>query len=321
MTDRSLPIAVIVPVYNDERYLGDCLASLRDQSRPPAEIILVDNGSTDRSVEIAEAFGLSNLRIIRNHENIGATAARNLALDATAQPFATFVDSDDFLSDEALELAHQAFADSQCDISLFRVAKTAPDGAKILFEIETPKKPLTGLEALAMTLPTWRLQTLGIYRRTVLDKARAKFSYHGFSDDEFFARLFLAEATRVTGSAGTYFYRTNPKRYSFAKVAGQTRTNIRSARLAEERLGTDYAGGGAARNMISRNLAGLAARAVRGEGSFREVAALAAEARALRSKRLLRDSHWRLFDAAVSAVAHLSWRRAGEARTASHRAG
>ena len=320
MADRALPISVIVPVYNDERYLGQCLASLRDQSLAPAEIVLVDNGSTDRSLDVAEALGLPNLRIIRNRENVGATAARNLALDASPQPFAVFLDSDDFLGADALELAYREFAHDTCDISLFRVAKTASDGAKILFEIEAPAKPLTGAEALAMTMPTWRLQTLGIYRRTVLDQARAKFSYHGFSDDEYFARLFLAEARCVRGSAGTYYYRTNPKAYTFAKVVGQTRTNIRSARLAEERLGRDYPGGSAARAMISRNVAGLAARAARGEGGFGEVASLAAEARALRSKRRLRDAHWRLFDAAMFAIARAST-HAGERRTASHRAG
>jgi glycosyltransferase involved in cell wall biosynthesis len=184
VSDRALPISVIVPVHNDEQYLGDCLGSLRDQTSPPAEIGLVDNGSTDRSVQVAETLGLPNLRIIRNRENVGATSARNIALDSTARPFAVFLDSDDFLGTDALELAYREFAHDNCDISLFRVAKTASDGAHILFEIEAPAKPMTGLEALAMTMPTWRLQTLGIYRRNVLDQARAKFSYHGFSDDE-----------------------------------------------------------------------------------------------------------------------------------------
>lgn len=303
MAARALPISVIVPVYNDERHLGDCLGSLRDQTSPPAEIVLVDNGSTDRSVQVAETLGLPGLRIIRNRENVGATSARNIALDSTRLPFAVFLDSDDFLGRDALELAYREFAHDDCDISLFRVAKTAPDGAHILFEIEAPAKPMTGLEALAMTMPTWRLQTLGIYRRTVLDQARAKFSNHGFSDDEFFARLFLAEARCVRGSAGTYYYRTNPKSYTFAKVVGQTRTNIRSARLAEERLGTDYAGGSSARNLITRNLTGLVARALRGEGDFREIADLSAEARALKSKRGFKDTHWRLLDGLVRLAA------------------
>ena len=72
----------------------------------------------------------------------------------------------------------------------------------IVYEAPSPTRPITGHEALAMTIPTWRLQTLGMYRRALVDRARASFSNHGFSDDEFFARLLFAEARYVTGSPG-----------------------------------------------------------------------------------------------------------------------
>ena len=306
---ERLPISVIVPVFNDERFIGECLNSLRKQTIEPAEIILVDNASTDGSVRVAESLGLANLHIIRNSENLGATAARNVALDATAQPYAIFVDSDDFLSSDALESGYRALADGQCDICLLQLAKTAPDGVQILFETPAPVAPITGREALAMTMPTWRLHTLGLYRREAIDRARAHFSYHGFSDDEFFSRLLFAEARCVTGSSGTYYYRTNPKPYTFARVLGQTETHIRSARLAEERLGKSYRGGSAARNMISRNLIGLVARAARGEGDFREIARLRSEARKLKSRRKPWHAHWVLADAATFVAVHLAPRR------------
>jgi glycosyltransferase involved in cell wall biosynthesis len=297
---------VIVPVYNDERYLEDCLVSLRDQSRAPAEIIVVDNASTDGSVGVAESVRLPNLRVIRLPENLGATAARNVALDATVQPYAVFVDSDDFLSLDALESAHRQLTESDCDVALFELVKTSADGQEVLFKVQSPRQPMTGQEALAMTMPTWRLQTLGMYRRAVIDRARTRFSYHGFSDDEFFSRLLFAEANCVTGSHGTYYYRANPKPYTFSKVLGQTETHIRSARLAEERLGRSYGGGTAARNMISRNLIGLVARAARGEGNFQEIARLCTEARALTSKRRPWHAHWRLADAITAAVSRLA---------------
>ena len=306
---ERLPISVVVPVYNDERYIAECLTSLRDQSCAPAEIILVDNASTDGSVSVAEALTLPNLRLIRNPKNLGATAARNIALEVAGEPFAIFLDSDDFLGKDALELAYSAITDSQCDICLLQLVKTGPDGIQILFKTDAPREPITGLDALEMTMPTWRLHTLGLYRREVIDRARAQFSNHGYSDDEFFSRLLFAEANCVTGCDGVYYYRTNPKPYTFARVAGQTETHIRSARLAEERLGTNYAGGAAARNMISRNLIGLAARAARGEGDFGEIARLRSEAGTLRSRRRPWHVQWLLADAAILAAVHLAPRR------------
>lgn len=97
-------ISVIVPVYNVEDYLDECVRSIMNQTHRHLEIILVDDGSTDRSAEMCDDFARKDARIRVIHKvNGGASSARNAGLDiATGQYFA-FVDSDDYIMQDMYE--------------------------------------------------------------------------------------------------------------------------------------------------------------------------------------------------------------------------
>ncbi|MBC5810545.1 MAG: glycosyltransferase family 2 protein [Candidatus Eremiobacteraeota bacterium] len=96
----SLPISVVVPAYNAEAFIGTTLASVLAQTRLPAEIIVVDDGSTDRTGEIAGALGA---RVVRQ-PNRGPAGARNGGLAAATQPWIAFIDADDVWFPRKLEL-------------------------------------------------------------------------------------------------------------------------------------------------------------------------------------------------------------------------
>ncbi len=93
-------ICVIIPVFNREDYLAEAIRSVLDQQYPgPLEIIVSDDGSTDRSVEIASSFG-ENVRVVRKPDTTaarGASGARNRGIARATQPLVAFLDSDDFL--------------------------------------------------------------------------------------------------------------------------------------------------------------------------------------------------------------------------------
>jgi len=92
-------VSVIVPIYNVERYLSNCLDSIKNQSYPNLEIILIDDGSTDSSREIAENFVKAEKRAKIFHiKNSGMAEARNVGIKYVTSPYITFVDSDDALS-------------------------------------------------------------------------------------------------------------------------------------------------------------------------------------------------------------------------------
>lgn len=91
-------LSVIVPIYNSEKYLKECLDSLVNQTFKDIEIICVNDGSTDNSLEIVKHFAEKDSRIkVINQENKGQSAARNTGLKVANSNFITFIDSDDYI--------------------------------------------------------------------------------------------------------------------------------------------------------------------------------------------------------------------------------
>jgi glycosyltransferase involved in cell wall biosynthesis len=87
-----LPITCVVPAFNREALLGRALASVHSQSRPPSQVIVVDDGSADGTAEVAAAYGAE---VVRHEVNRGLAAARNSGVEAASQPWVALLDSDD----------------------------------------------------------------------------------------------------------------------------------------------------------------------------------------------------------------------------------
>ena len=102
-------LSVIVPVYNAEKYLEECLDSIVNQSFRDLEIILVDDGSTDESYKVCQKYKRLDTRIkIVRQENSGLVKARKVGLSMATAPYATFVDADDWLKPEMYEKMYKA---------------------------------------------------------------------------------------------------------------------------------------------------------------------------------------------------------------------
>lgn len=99
-----MKISVIVPVYNVEQYLEQCLNSIIEQTYRDLEIIIVNDGSTDGSAKICDEFGRKDIRIRVVHQiNGGVSSARNIGITLATGDYITFVDSDDWLEKEMYE--------------------------------------------------------------------------------------------------------------------------------------------------------------------------------------------------------------------------
>lgn len=110
-------ISVIVPIYNVEPYLRQCLDSIVDQTYQNLEIILVDDGSPDNCGAICDEYASRDDRITVIHkENEGVGAARNDGIEASTGEWIMFVDSDDWLEDRAVEVLYQKAVETGCDI-------------------------------------------------------------------------------------------------------------------------------------------------------------------------------------------------------------
>jgi glycosyltransferase involved in cell wall biosynthesis len=110
-------ISVIIPIYNVAQYLSQCVDSVLSQSYQDLEIILVDDGSTDECPKICDDYQQKDVRIrVVHKENGGLSDARNAGMKKATGEWTLFVDSDDWIDQEAIAKLYQFAIDNRCDI-------------------------------------------------------------------------------------------------------------------------------------------------------------------------------------------------------------
>lgn len=165
MTAPDRRISVLVPVFDAERYLGEALDSALSQSVPPAEVVVVDDGSLDGSVRVASSFG-GRVRVVRqDHAGIGA--ARNRLVSEAGGEWLAFLDADDRWTSTALA-AHLAALETrpQADAALGRVVQfVSPElseAARAL--LACPEGPMSGAHPGASLLRKSAFSRVGPFR-------------------------------------------------------------------------------------------------------------------------------------------------------------
>lgn len=112
-------ISVIVPIYNTEKYLVECVESLRRQTYSNIEIILVDDGSTDASIEICDGFAEKDSRVrVFHKKNEGVAVARNFGIQHSNGQYVVIVDSDDVAVDRMIEVLYTQIKEKDADIAV-----------------------------------------------------------------------------------------------------------------------------------------------------------------------------------------------------------
>ena len=112
-------ISIITPVYNSEKFLKKCIDSILNQTYSNFELILVDDGSVDKSPQICDEYARKDSRIVVIHQkNQGQAAARNKALDICKGDYISFIDSDDYVNPQMLEILMYTMQQSEADIAV-----------------------------------------------------------------------------------------------------------------------------------------------------------------------------------------------------------
>ncbi len=130
-------VSIIVPVYNAERYLDKCIASILGQTHPDIELVLINDGSKDSSGAICDQWAKKDPRVkVIHQENRGVSAARNAGLDAATGDFIGFVDADDEIAPETYETALQQIGDHDIvmwdAVTVWGDGRTEPDTIPLL---------------------------------------------------------------------------------------------------------------------------------------------------------------------------------------------
>ncbi len=131
---EQIKVSVIIPFYNVEKYIEECLTSVTGQTLREIEIICVDDASPDGSAEIVCQFAEkdSRIKLLRNAENSGVAVARNHGLEQARGEYIYIIDSDDFLRLDAVEKMYDCAVENDADLVLSDACKYYEDGREEL---------------------------------------------------------------------------------------------------------------------------------------------------------------------------------------------
>lgn len=219
--DKRPLVSIIIPVYNVEKYLKDCVGSVLSQTYTNLEVILVDDGSPDKSGDMCDAFAKEDSRIkVVHKENEGLNFARKTGFENSIGEWILFVDSDDAIRGDTVAILLDSARESSVDLAI---------GGYVKFSKEVPKTQLQSAAVEArhlskdeaihgLLLGTGHSNVLmmtawgKLYRRRAIEAVNWNASNYRSNEDEFMALQYypLMENGAVLVPQELYFYRENP---------------------------------------------------------------------------------------------------------------
>ena len=139
-------VSVIIPVFNKEKYLSTCINSIINQSLKDIELILIDDCSSDNSYTIMEEYAKkdSRIKIYKNSNNIGTGATRNKGIKIAKSDYISFVDADDYISQNLLEINYEAAVKNNADIIMIDIVFIKDDRFLKLPQVDKSNSPTIG---------------------------------------------------------------------------------------------------------------------------------------------------------------------------------
>ena len=203
-------ISVIIPVYKVEKYLKKCVDSILLQTFQDLEIFLVDDGSPDSCGRICDEYAEKDSRIkVIHKENGGLSDARNVALDQINGQYVSFVDSDDWLAPDALEILYTALIKTDADVAVGNMISVYEDGREE--ELYCPVNEETVLEGEKLLSTLNRPNAPNrLYKAYIFDTLR--YPVGKLYEDVFIYHKILSQIKRMvlTGKT-TYYYFIRPE--------------------------------------------------------------------------------------------------------------
>lgn len=203
-------VSVIIPVYKVEKYLDRCVASIVSQTYENLEIILVDDGSPDNCPVMCDKWAKKDNRIqVIHKQNGGLSDARNAALDIKKGEYITFVDSDDMLAPNAVELLIETALTDNSDIVFCEGAKAFAGDLKPEIAKSSSKKVLNpdcALEYMFCDIMRWEAWG-SLYKSFLFDYERFPKG-RIFEDIDTIPRVVLSSKIITFINAGIYYYYT-----------------------------------------------------------------------------------------------------------------
>jgi glycosyltransferase involved in cell wall biosynthesis len=239
-------VSIVIPVYNTAKYLARCLDSVLSQSHEALDILVVDDGSTDASGAMADAYAAKDARMRVFHTaNGGLSAARNLGIEQAKGDYLAFVDSDDRLLPDAIALQVAAMQAQQLQVVCCGIQMEKSNGRVVPLRIADPaaQQVQTGLSFLAGYYPK-HFNIIITAWATLFDTAfvrtsDVRFPVGLFREDNYFSICLFFQAQRVAYlDCPAYFYAFNPSSITAdqEKYTKQCRDVVLICHMLEEKI-------------------------------------------------------------------------------------
>lgn len=199
-------ISIIIPIYNVEQFLTECINSVLEQTYENIEIILVDDGSTDQSGEICDQYKRLDSRInVIHKENGGLSDARNTGINKARGKYYAFIDSDDYVDSEMIKTMYDGLKRNCCEIAVCNMIRFGNDESKTAFyqpvKEETVFKGIERFQTLNQPSVCNKLFCADLFREI-------KFPKEKYYEDTYIYHEILYKAQNIvlTGK-DSYWYR------------------------------------------------------------------------------------------------------------------
>lgn len=204
MQNNEIKISVVIPIYNVEKYICKTIESLKVQSFHGFEVLLINDGSSDNSILIAEeCLKTSNLNYkIFNKDNEGVSKTRNLGIEKAEGRYIYFLDGDDYIEDTLLEKFYNRAEEERADVVFCGYTHINSVDNSIFMKVHKYiDKTISGIDAAEAMLQNkfWVSAISGFYRREMLIKNNIQFPINiVFGEDTVFAIKALMNSERVS---------------------------------------------------------------------------------------------------------------------------
>jgi glycosyltransferase involved in cell wall biosynthesis len=203
-----MKISAIIPVYNGEKYIAECIENMLRQTHKDLEVIVVNDGSTDRSGEIAEKYPV---KIIRFENNRGLAAARNAGIDAASGKYIHFMDVDDAINNEYYEKMANAVEETNAEIACSGMINEPKPHRTIIFKERTELVSIKE-KLKATNVGRWGFSVRYLFNVAFLKAHNLRFEEGRFIEDLPFslaAVYFANKVATVPHAVYTYILRAN----------------------------------------------------------------------------------------------------------------
>lgn len=239
-----MKISVIIPLYNVEQYVSRCLESIINQTYKNLEILVIDDGSTDNSLQVAKSFELKDDRVkVISHLNGGVSKARNKGLEIATGDFIAFVDSDDYLKLNMYETlienigdadlivcGYSSKIDSDINESSKKNKKTILLGEQCVDYLFQMQDADSSVKAVVI----WNK----LYKKTVFNTLRYNLRYKRAEDEEIIFKILLECSKMVVINDQLYHYYQRPDNHTRLAQTFEEKnnTNVQIINMYKDRL-------------------------------------------------------------------------------------